>query len=901
MLTKNKHLLTGIVIFFSSIILTVQANNNSQISPYDTLFIKASASFYNHQKFVEPARLEIIEIGEDILPFLITKIKSHQPREYHALRNLFKRIDGKISSKYLMEDISKLDKETFSKSVEYLGMSKYEGGVSFLKQFLLLKDSNWVVKSTIKGLGNLQDSTSIDLIKEYIDDEDETIRWYAVSALGKTKSKQAMEILLPILERKDDFQIVTHTAFRYLFLYAKDYKSIFKKYIDMSKEDKLNSTFPLIFNLLTEMSFIINDNKENKRIENNEVKKDKETVEIELNPDFSFYDNLNGLDNNKTFLDTTLSYLNMNKKDIFFPLKLTNKTPFLFPKIKNLFKEPLKQIKISEDFTSDFESFPHIKFSNIMMEYGIRKLRFQTFFRLDELNDFVVNIAKAKAIFDSTFIRYKNEDLKEEVLEMIKKEILSFTTITTNNKKNDNVDTVSKNNNTALTEDEKLIETMISSRLSERRYYKRMKKFFVKDLADIELKFMVQSGVSLYNSFLELITFVKDNENSLFSDEKKKEIETDLGKIILGSRKDDLYQISSKDNYLMIIDPAGNDRYEYDFKENELINRFNFVIDLKGDDFYTSTNNFGPASTFNGISFFYDETGDDIYKVKKFALGSSVLGFSVFLDRDGNDFYIGEEYNTAASNLGISIFWDHSGYDNYTSGMKSQGFSEVGAMAFLIDDNGNDNYTLMSKQVDVLRYGDHFNSMGQGFSIGNRDHAAGGYAFLIDKKGNDNYLSDIFAQGTAYWFAFGALIDKEGNDTYNSFQYTQGSGVHLAFGTLLDYAGDDSYKAKGVSMGCGHDYASGILLDHSGDDSYIAESLSIGAGNADGFSLFIDYYGNDIYGARKKNTMGYSDWRRDTGYIGIFIDKQGDDKYGAPFGENDTKWFHSTWGVGIDE
>jgi hypothetical protein len=58
-------------------------------SKYDTLFIKASASFHNHQKYVEPARQEIIAIGEDIIPFLAEKSSSRQPREYHALRDLF--------------------------------------------------------------------------------------------------------------------------------------------------------------------------------------------------------------------------------------------------------------------------------------------------------------------------------------------------------------------------------------------------------------------------------------------------------------------------------------------------------------------------------------------------------------------------------------------------------------------------------------------------------------------------------------------------------------------------------------------------------------------------------------------------------------------------------------------
>ncbi|MFA7123556.1 MAG: hypothetical protein WC212_05930, partial [Candidatus Delongbacteria bacterium] len=81
-------------------------------SKYDSLFIQASASFHNHQKYVEPARQKIIDIGEDIIPFLAEKSSSRQPREYHALRDLFSKIDPKLSSRYLMDVIRLEDRES---------------------------------------------------------------------------------------------------------------------------------------------------------------------------------------------------------------------------------------------------------------------------------------------------------------------------------------------------------------------------------------------------------------------------------------------------------------------------------------------------------------------------------------------------------------------------------------------------------------------------------------------------------------------------------------------------------------------------------------------------------------------------------------------------------------------
>ncbi|MBI3218940.1 MAG: HEAT repeat domain-containing protein, partial [Bacteroidetes bacterium] len=161
-------------------------------------------------------------------------------------------------------------------------------------------------------------------------------------------------------------------------------------------------------------------------------------------------------------------------------------------------------------------------------------------------------------------------------------------------------------------------------------------------------------------------------------------------------------------------------------------------------------------------------------------------------------------------------------------------------------------------------------------------------------------VSDIFGQGTAYWFGLGALYDEEGDDRYQSYQYSQGSGVHLAHGILWDKKGDDVYISHGVSQGCGHDIAFGALLDENGDDSYMAESLSLGGGNANAVSLFIDEIGDDGYVARHASTtMGFSDFRRNYGMIGVFADGGGKDYYGETTRNNLTTK-KSTFGIFAD-
>ena len=42
-------------------------------------------------------------------------------------------------------------------------------------------------------------------------------------------------------------------------------------------------------------------------------------------------------------------------------------------------------------------------------------------------------------------------------------------------------------------------------------------------------------------------------------------------------------------------------------------------------------------------------------------------------------------------------------------------------------------------------------------------------------------------------------------------------------------------------------------------------------------------------------------WRRDTGLIGIFEDREGKDNYITPKGKDSSSWINGTWGVGVDK
>ncbi|UCD94661.1 MAG: HEAT repeat domain-containing protein, partial [Candidatus Zixiibacteriota bacterium] len=189
----------------------------------------------------------------------------------------------------------------------------------------------------------------------------------------------------------------------------------------------------------------------------------------------------------------------------------------------------------------------------------------------------------------------------------------------------------------------------------------------------------------------------------------------------------------------------------------------------------------------------------------------------------------------------------------------------------------------------------------QGFAYGFRPYTSGGIGAIVDFGGNDTYVSDIYGQGSSYWWSLGVLFDDGGSDQYISYQYAQGAGIHMSLGLLLDQDGDDFYRGKGLMQGCGHDYGCGMIVDRHGNDIYKAYDLSQAAGSANGIGILIDDRGDDAYFVmRAQNTQGYGNPRRDFGSIGMFMDLEGEDRYVGNGADKSIWKTDSRWGGGMD-
>ncbi len=389
-------------------------------------------------------------------------------------------------------------------------------------------------------------------------------------------------------------------------------------------------------------------------------------------------------------------------------------------------------------------------------------------------------------------------------------------------------------------------------------------------------------------------------------------LQTDIGTVIIGDSRTNKYYA----DFPMIIDLGGNDEYRNRgaFALGYFGDMISSIFDLGGNDLYlTEEWFFSQASAVMGFSSILDAGGDDIYRSGGYSQASAICGLAILSDLGGDDIMRAGEHSQAAATFGMAILYsggqdderksaNYGSDDDYRAYRYAQGFGSVKAVGLLHDTHGDDSYYAGGQYLHEPLHPQLHQSMSQGFGFGWRGAASGGIGALIDERGNDNYWTQIYGQGSSYWYAFGLLYDVTGHDTYQMGHYGQGAGIHLSVGSLVDRRGEDAYYGRrGPSQGCAHDWAVGYMFDGGGPDYYSADGIAWGQGHANGIGIFIDRSGPDVYGGKSSgHVQGTASAARGYGGLGLFYDLGGDDRYIRDQGKNDRTWIKGIWGIGVD-
>jgi len=426
-----------------------------------------------------------------------------------------------------------------------------------------------------------------------------------------------------------------------------------------------------------------------------------------------------------------------------------------------------------------------------------------------------------------------------------------------------------------------------------------------RDVEDCEIK--KQMGLLLEPAilkagmqFLALGDVMKNEAGKLLYKNKKPIIKTGkFGTMIIGTVHDDVYSEKLlKKPLILLIDPSGNDKYEFSLATG-YDNYTYLLIDYKGDDSYLNPKIGEMFFALSGLGISYDLQGNDIYKTGDFSF-AAMMGMQLHRDFQGNDIYHSGLFSQGAAIRGLSLLQDCQGNDIYNATCLAQGLGSIRSAGAILDMEGADNYLVGGKYFHSPLMPNDYLTLGQGVGFGLRPDFAGGFGLLYDKNGNDRYLGGVYAQGVAYWYALGMLIDEAGNDVYNAIYYPQGSGIHLAAGFLFDGQGDDAYYSRhGPGQGAGHDWGLGILIDAQGNDAYSIEGGN-GLGLSNSVGIFVDKSGNDRYERKNSQNYGYAAYSRATGSIGLFLDEGGIDTYPDTLMANGTIWKKGTYAVGKD-
>lgn len=341
-------------------------------------------------------------------------------------------------------------------------------------------------------------------------------------------------------------------------------------------------------------------------------------------------------------------------------------------------------------------------------------------------------------------------------------------------------------------------------------------------------------------------------------------LRTPYGPIIVGSQGNDHYSFT--DTPFLIIDSAGDDIYENEYAKSDHNRPFSFVIDLQGEDRYTSqSTSYGAGSSFFGCSGLYDlGDGSDRYDGDVRCFGYSFAGVSVLYDEMGDAQFNSKISSLGSSDCGVALLINGDGNDTYRSIHASQGYGALGGFGALIDRSGHDTYIAAATPalVPSAQLPDHNFSACQGFGAGffgpnqNGVSLPGGFGILIDGQGDDLYQAGVFAQGSGYGYGIGLLVDCSGNDRYQAAWYAMGAAAHQGCGVFLDSEGNDEYSVTHYMMaGCATDYSVASFWDKEGDDMYSASNTSYGSALFNALAIFVDRQGNDSY--RLNGTQGF--------------------------------------------
>lgn len=190
------HRIMAIIAVFA---MTVSVSSASEIDDrVDDLFLKASSGEIRYQDLVQPSKDELIGMGIDAVPRLVTKLSSEDARERHTLVAIFKGI-GAPAVPALMEALQTDNLYAVRNALESLGEIGDKSATESLLRYFT-HENHSVRSAAVTAVGRCHDSSAVDLCVSLLSDSVESVRKSAAVALGRIEDARATGPLISVLD-----------------------------------------------------------------------------------------------------------------------------------------------------------------------------------------------------------------------------------------------------------------------------------------------------------------------------------------------------------------------------------------------------------------------------------------------------------------------------------------------------------------------------------------------------------------------------------------------------------------------------------------------------------------------------------------------------------------------------
>lgn len=178
--------------------LMADETEDSLAAKVDDLFMKASSGEVQFRDLVEPAKKELIEMGEKAVPQMITKLKTEDARERQTVEAIFKEI-GDPAVPYLIEALNTDNLYQLRLASSCLGKIGNDRATEHLLK-LFSYTEHTVRSSAVTAVGDIGDTTAVEEVIAMLGDKAETVRKSAAVSLGKIGQPSAIETLIKALD-----------------------------------------------------------------------------------------------------------------------------------------------------------------------------------------------------------------------------------------------------------------------------------------------------------------------------------------------------------------------------------------------------------------------------------------------------------------------------------------------------------------------------------------------------------------------------------------------------------------------------------------------------------------------------------------------------------------------------